>query len=299
MTKFFYSQVGLIAGLALVVVMPVWGCNSDKSKVDEKTKPEVEKVASPVTAQAVPIKKAPKFGPLLGKSLKLSVPAAGIWAGSYDYGQSKYPTREIYIGKSVQGRSLLTLEKDQSASGCFAVFFKDYYSKSRYASRDGKDHTTDEKKRWLLGIKGKWTPGPQGVIVELDTKDPKACRTEKNNSQHDLPVKLACMAIEKNDRLPVAGLLCKIERAPYWIENNGLDLGLSDRAGAWVLRQDPSLRSLQGPAEGNGPWLLFGARPGLLVESRDERRDKSPRVSFKKEKVVLIPRNYLPRPPKP
>ncbi|MBW1810500.1 MAG: hypothetical protein JRJ87_20045 [Deltaproteobacteria bacterium] len=279
---------GLIVGLALIVGLPVCGCTSAESQAVEKTKPAVEQVES-----------APKFGPLLGKSIKLSMPGPGIWAGSYKYRQDKYRTREIYNGKNVQGHSLLTLEKDQSASGCFAVFWKDYYSKSRYATRDGKDYKKEEKKRWLLGIKGKWTPNPKGIVVELDTKDPKACRTDKNNTQHDVPVKLTCLKIEKNDRLPVAGLLCKIEQAPFWIEKNGLDLSSSYRAGPWVLRANPADRSSLSSPKGDGPWLLLGSRPGLLIESRDERDDKSPRVTFKTEEVMLIPRNYLPRPKRP
>jgi hypothetical protein len=302
MTRLLHSPawpVGLIAGLALMVAIPVFGCNSSKSQANEKTDGEVEQAISQTTAKPGPLKSAPEFGPLLGKSIKLGMPGSGIWAGAYDYHQSKYPTREIYLRKSIKGHSLLIRVKDKSASGCFAVFWSDYYSKSHYATQDGKDYKKEEDKRWLLGIKGKWTPDPKGITVELNTPDPKACRAEQNNSQHDVPLKLSCLKIEKNDRLPAAGLLCKIEQAPLWIEKNGLDLSSSDRAGPWVLTEDPSDRSRLGAPKGDGPWLLLGSRPGLLIESRDERDDKTPRVTFSQKEVAFIPRNYLPRPQKP
>ncbi len=227
------------------------------------------------------------FGPMLG-TVALQAPLPRRYSATYDFRLSKLPTREISVTRSVDGHAIIELGKDGVATACFAIHSQRDRSESKYSSSDGKHHREDNDERLLLGGKGHWLATGDMVQLTLDTTWANSC-TEPTTLSSLGPVQLGCVGIAKNKKLPVELLACQLK------QNSVLDLiainpADSPRAGPFRFQSVP--RHV-GVDEGKA-WLLLGMAPGVLVTSKDFRRQTSPEVRFESAAVSINESFFAP-----
>jgi len=234
-----------------------------------------------------------RFGPMLGRKAKVSVPGPGEYTGAYRYQISKYPTMEIHISKSISGEIRLELGAGDDVKGCIGARTGDHFSESKYSSDDGKHHSREREDRWLSGFSGKWERRGEAAAIELTTFWRGTCDTSEGEGDSMGPVKLECVAIEPNERLPVRTLACRVDQGLRLLEELAINPADSERAGPYTLQIEP--RGITNVDVGK-PWVLLGAAPGLHVESHDDRETGgSPRVTFAAEAVTLDEHRYIER----
>ncbi len=233
------------------------------------------------------------FGPMLGEKIVIKVPGPGKYVASYQFSMHRYPTREIYISSSIRGHSRLELMTDGSATACFAVKKNVHSSESRYSSYDGKDHYNDRESRALIGAGGKWLTNDNRVRVVLDRTWRHSCELVDEDRVSDEAMELDCILIEKNDRLPVTTLACKLEEPDYYVDEISMNTADSPRSGPFAYRNE----SMDGMSiERGNPWILMGAEPGLHVKSEDGRRAIFPGVTFTVGAAAFLEEHFIPKP---
>lgn len=234
-----------------------------------------------------------RFGPMLGKKVKVSPPGPGEYSGAYRYHMSKYPTMEIHISKSISGEIRLELGAGEGVKGCIGARTGNHFSESRYSSDDGKHHARERDDRWLSGFSGKWGRRGEAATIELTTFWRDTCDTLEGEGDSMGPVRLECVAIEPNEKLPVRTLACRVDQGLRLLEELAINPADSERAGPYTLQIEP--RGITNVDVGK-PWVLLGATPGLHVESHDDRETGGfPRVTFAAEAVTLDERRYIER----
>ncbi|HUT78729.1 MAG TPA: hypothetical protein VM285_13625 [Polyangia bacterium] len=230
-----------------------------------------------------------ELGPMLGEPLKTSAPVAGLYAGAYEYGMSKYPTMEITITHSVRGRARLELAADGTAAGCFGVASVEHFSESEYSSRDGKSHRERREERSLFAARGRWAVVDGRGLVKLDRFWRETCDTSAGEGDVMGPLELECTAIEPTDRLPVPTLGCLLARYHGHLDALAVNPADTERAGPYVMQLEPMGHISPDPGR---PWLFLGAAPGLEVKSEDDRSARTPRVTFNAAEVDFDEGDY-------
>ncbi|MBN1771391.1 MAG: hypothetical protein JXB32_09030 [Deltaproteobacteria bacterium] len=255
--------------------------------------------ASPGAAGAA-VEQAAAWACPLGPIVAAAAFDPRVPAGRYDlaftYRQEKYPTMERYMTQTHVGRAELTLSDDGTFEGCLGMTIGSYGSVSEYESPDGERHVHRDERRQLQWMAGRWEQAADGVRLVLERVAWNTCRPTPDAPPSPVPAwQLVCGMLEANDKLPVRALACRAMQHLPWLEEAGLDLGDGARAGPWSLRLSP------GPlVTGDdwllpcGPWVLFGAAPGLTVESADGPRDERPVVTFTAGAAPFEPAAFLP-----
>jgi hypothetical protein len=237
------------------------------------------------------------FGPLLGGTIVQKIPGPGNFTGSYRYTMTRYPTREQYLSHSVEGVSRLTLLADGSATGCFAVKKREYFSESKYTSYDGNAYTDETERRFLLGAKGSWSVsgGDARVVFSKTWRD--SCELTEGGSVSLDSKELGCVIIEENDRLPLPTLACRLEKSDYYLDEISLNLSDSPTAGPYTLQTAPTSRVAGDKGQG---WLLMGTMPGLHVTANLGRGKGGdpPGVTFTAGAVSLVEKKFIRTPAK-
>jgi hypothetical protein len=237
-----------------------------------------------------------ELGPMLGKSPSLGLPRPGAYRASMNYSSSKFPTMEISIGHSIEGRLEWTLGEDGSVEGCMAMVSESNFSESKYSSHDGKHHSRDETEHWLGGFQGSWAAEKETVSVVIDQTWMNTCTDRPSDATSRVSIELECTSIAANERLPVEALACRLVRGLEAHRQLSLNPADSERAGPYTLQEVP--RSPIQVDRGR-PWLLLGAGAGIHVESRDDRSAGKPKVSFSTPAKARVDRRYLPDEPTP
>ncbi len=236
-----------------------------------------------------------ELGPMLGKKVVTTTPTAGEYKAAYEYKMTKYPTMEIYISEGIQGRVRLTLKEDGTVEGCYGVVNGRHSSRSKYSSPDGKHHSTDEEERWLSGFRGKWKPGKGIASVKLDRFWRDTCDTTRGEGE-SFAVEIECRAFAPNEKLPVAGLACRLINDFRLMREIAINPADTERAGPYTLQSSPMGHIF---TDKGRPWLLLGAAPGLKVKSEDGRDNRTPEVTFIAEEVTIVEGSYIPKKPLP
>jgi hypothetical protein len=237
-----------------------------------------------------------ELGPMLGAKVVTSAPKAGSYAAAYRYGMNKYPTMEINISKSINGSARLELKPDGSVEGCVGVVAGRRFSESKYSSPDGKHHSRDEDEYWLAGFRGTWEKREDRALVRIGRFWRDACDTSRGEGDSMGPIELECRTIAPNERLPVATLACRVEKSLRLLEEIAINPADTERSGPYTLQVEP--RGHTSPDTGR-PWWLFGAAPGLKIESEDDRHADQPVVTFTKGEVSIVEARYKRREPRP
>ena len=237
-----------------------------------------------------------ELGPMLGKRIVTSGPGAGSYAASYEYRMSKYPTMEITVGRDIGGRARLELRPDGTVAGCVGVKTEHRFSRSKYASPDGKHHSRDDHDYWLVGFEGEWKARKQDALVRISKYWRDTCDRSEGRGEIMGPIEMECVAIAANEKLPVDTLACKLIKSHSLLQEIALNPADSERAGPYTLQVEP--RGRIRPDTGD-PWWLLGAEPGLEIESEDERRAISPVVTFERGEIDFVESRYKRREPRP
>ncbi len=233
------------------------------------------------------------FGPKLGGAIL----SGDVKPGRYDleagYSQSGFFTMERTFGNSFGARAWVDLAADGSFEACIGVDQVQTSSVSQYASDDGKPHSSRSQNRTLQHLKGTWKAGYDGARLSVARIGYNDCGPDGTMSPYGV-VQLVCGALPASATLPTEALACRALGSMSTLENIGLELGSSRRAGSWALRYPPMERGESDPAPLCGPWLLLGASPGLTVSVAEGDRDEGPKFRFTAGVRPMDPADYLP-----
>lgn len=224
-------------------------------------------------AEATPATGALDLGRLLGRRTDARLPAAGRYAGALHASQRRFITRERTSGRRIEAGLVVELQEDGRASGCGWADTTDRGSTSKYASRDGKAHSTESETSLRIGLDGSWVPAPAGdaALITFDRLSNATCDL-KSPYVAPSPVTLTCYGLSADSALPVDGIACRLETSHSTLELAGLLLAGTDRDGAWDLHRDLGRGPRSPRPEGAKPWIILGSEPGLMVTHNDRRR---------------------------
>lgn len=239
------------------------------------------------TASAAPAPAAtaepPAWACELGPKVGGAVLSATVKPGRYDleagYSQSGFITMERTFGHSTRGRAWVDLGQDGSFEACIGVEQVQTSAVSQYASDDGQPHSSRSQSRTLQHLKGNWKASYDGARLSVTEMGFNDCGPEGTMSPYGV-VQLVCGTLRASASLPTDALACRALGQMSTLENIGLELGSSRRAGSWTLRYAPMDRGPADPAPLCGPWLLLGAAPGLTVSVQEGDRDEGPQLRF-------------------
>ena len=232
------------------------------------------------------------FGPMLGTNIKRISPVPGKYLARLQFHQSKFHTREIFSSQTIAGHTEFDIRSDGSAIACFAGKHLSHSSMSKYAPGSAGGSTVDTNDMWILGAWGKWTPKGDTISVSFDIVRRESCDLSVNNETgvSHAPLKMECVTIQSNERLPEDALICRGLSIPGLPGDIAIAPGNTPRAGPFALQRDPSKRN-SGPLQ-EDRWFIGGKEPGLLMVSNDEREHAMPVVMFTTTEVKFLETDY-------
>lgn len=276
--------------VAATLAAATMGCSGDRHSAPQPSGEHAgdqPATTAPDDAAGAPVSAHGDFGPMVGKSVTVVAPTAGLFTASYAYSQTTFITTERSVSTSITGDARLELKPDGTASACFGKRAKNRSSVGKYASPDGKYHHDERQDLNLLGARGSWKLDGGVARIVFDRVRYGSCDATEPGGP---PLEVTCVAIEKNERLPVRVLACQL--APWLgFDDLALDPTDSPRAGPFAMQTDPRAHSRPDPSKA---WLLLGSAPGLAVRSRAFK--SAPEVTFTAESGGLVEGNYRPAP---
>ncbi len=235
-----------------------------------------------------------EFGPMLGQVVERRAPKTGVYMASYRYQMSKLPTMEITVDRSINGGGRLEIAEGGEARGCFGAQIHEGHSRSKYASKDGKHHRSEDENSYLFAFEGAWRAEKDRVQVTATRVWRGSCAVEAGEP-FGVPLEFECTAIAANERLPVETLACRLVQGLSQLQALALNPADTERSGPFTLQSDPVGHIA---TDKGRPWLFLGAGTGLHLQSEDGRRDRSPDVTFESPAQDFVEERYVKRPPR-
>ncbi len=234
-------------------------------------------------------KVAGDFGPLLGARITRFTPGDGRFAAAVAYSQNKLPTMEMSTTAGIKGTVVLTLGTGGDATLCVGVRESATFTASEYAPGGARRDARDTRR--LLAWSGRWTTVAAGLALTLDRAVWNTCdlSSPESRAYPIPPVTIACAGLRANDRLPVDALACRLDGPLRQLDPLALNTADSHRAGPYTFQFEPMGRIHVEPGV---PRLVLGAAGGLRIISGDDREASSPQVSFTREDVKLVEKDY-------
>lgn len=234
------------------------------------------------------------FGPLFGARITRFTPGAGRFAVAFAYTRHKLPTMEITSTEGIGGSAVLNLESDGQATLCVGMRETSTFTASEYAPGGARRDARDVRR--LLAWSGRWATGARdlpdgGVSLTFDRAVWNTCDFSAPESRaYPIPAfTVVCAGLRANDRLPVDALACRLDGPLRQLDPLALNPADAHRAGPYTLQLEP-MGHLR--VEPGVPWLLLGSAGGLRVVSADDRDAGSPKVTFTREAVQMVEKNY-------
>lgn len=234
------------------------------------------------------------LGPVVGSLALQPKVEAGLYEAELDYSQDSLPTMERTFSHDITGRAWLRLDPTGAFEACLGLRETRSASVSKYASRDGEHHTSEDERRSLIHLRGEWTSRGDGARLVVRHLAWSECAATAEAMTPYEGAQLVCGSLPAAPPLPVSALACRALGALPGLESAGLELNSGRRAGAWALRQSPMDRGAPDPSPPCGPWLVFGASPGLTIRSEEGRHDERPTVTFSAGARPMVLKAYLP-----
>jgi len=229
------------------------------------------------------------FGPLLGTRITRFTPGAGRFAAAVAYSQHKLPTMELTSDQGIAGTVVLTLGTGGDATLCVGVRETATFSASQYAPGGARRDSRDTRR--LQAWSGRWTSAVDGLALTLDRAVWNSCdlTAPEARAYAVTPVTVACAGLRANDRLPVDTLACRLETPLAQLHHLALNPADSHRAGPYNFQFEPMGHIRVEPGV---PWMVLGAGGGLRIVSADDRDAGSPKVTFTREDVRMVEKDY-------
>jgi hypothetical protein len=271
-------------------VLVVMACTPvDPQPTPQGTAPAAEVVPSPSPAPVVEPAPEPARFRLWSESAELLPPAHGRFEAAYDYDFERYPTREIHVVDEIDGHVILVLDPGGPVTACFAGRHVHAYSRSRHASHDGEEQRERRDDRFILGGRGVARSDGERMVVTIDEFWRGSC-TPNAESRERGSLVLTCAHLREDEFLPMNMLACELTEPTRGLDRLAVSILDTPRAGPYTLQDDGTFRE---PFERGTPWLLLGGRPGLLVQSRDERHGP-PQVALELSERPFVEANFRP-----
>jgi len=213
----------------------------------------------------------PSFVPELG-AVVVKAASPGSYASALHFESFQFRSAEETHSEGRDGRATLELSGDGRASGCFGARRTVEAFRTRYASKDDKDHEWRRSETSLWAMRGRWSYAPSGWLeVAFDVVAPDVCPAPASSAPSSLSWTLRCLRLEANGVLPSAVLACTTPTTTY------ADALFLELVGA------PTPES----------WLLLGdASTGLAVRSETDRYTGAWKLGFTLAPVTLTPSDW-------